>query len=149
MTRFIMTLSEAVRLVMESVFLPRGGEVFVTKMPVVRIEDLAAVMISELAPIHGYAPEDIELQVIGSKPGEKLYEESLTMKRPDAVSSCVVIFAVVPAFRSIYEDIDYRYPDVADRNVEQAYNSSLVQALSSSELIAYLRENKLLEGDWR
>ncbi|MCB0107427.1 MAG: polysaccharide biosynthesis protein, partial [Caldilineaceae bacterium] len=34
MTRFIMTLEEAVQLVMESTFLARGGEVFVTKMPV-------------------------------------------------------------------------------------------------------------------
>ena len=45
MTRFIMTLSDAVSLVMDAVFLAKGGEVFVTKMPVCRIEDLAGVMV--------------------------------------------------------------------------------------------------------
>ena len=50
MTRFIMTLREAVHLVMESTFLARGGEVFVTKMPIARIQDLAKVMVKTLAP---------------------------------------------------------------------------------------------------
>ena len=75
MTRFIMTLEQAVELVMEAVFMAQGGEVFVTKMPIVRIEDLAGVMIEEMAPAKGFAPEDIEVQVIGAKTGEKLYEE--------------------------------------------------------------------------
>ena len=41
MTRFVMTVRQAAELVLESVFLARGGEVFITKMPVVRISDLA------------------------------------------------------------------------------------------------------------
>jgi len=66
-----------VRLVIESAFLARGGEVFVTKMPVIRIKDLAHVMIEELAPRYGFDPVDIKIENIGSKPGEKLYEELL------------------------------------------------------------------------
>src|ERR1700731_2359007 len=61
MTRFIMTLDEAVRLVMDSLFLARGGEIFVTKMPVVRIGDLAEVMIEELAGDFGYRAGDIAI----------------------------------------------------------------------------------------
>lgn len=34
---------------------------FVTKMPAVRIEDLAHVMIEELAPVHGDTPDDVEV----------------------------------------------------------------------------------------
>ena len=75
MTRFIMTLPQAVSLVMDAVFLARGGEVFVTKMDVCRIEDLARVMIDELAPRHGRGPDEVEIEVIGPKPGEKFYEE--------------------------------------------------------------------------
>ena len=77
MTRFIMTLEEAVRLVLGSAFLARGGEVFVTKMPVLRIADLATAMINGLAPRHGYRPGDIAIEIIGTRPGEKLYEELL------------------------------------------------------------------------
>ncbi len=50
MTRFIMSIEEAVKLVIESSALACGGEVFITKMPIIRIQDLAEVMIEELAP---------------------------------------------------------------------------------------------------
>jgi FlaA1/EpsC-like NDP-sugar epimerase len=53
MTRFVMTIKEAARLVLQSVMISKGGEVFVTKMPVVRIPDLAEVMIKLLAPKYG------------------------------------------------------------------------------------------------
>ena len=75
MTRFIMTLSQAVRLVINSVFAAKGGEVFVTKMPVVKIADLAKAMIRELAPRYGWKPDEVAVDIVGSKPGEKMYEE--------------------------------------------------------------------------
>lgn len=78
MTRFIMTIHEAARLVIKGAALACGGEVFVTKMPVIRIIDLAEVMIELLAPLYGYSPEDIEIEHIGNKPGEKLYEELMS-----------------------------------------------------------------------
>ena len=59
MTRFIMSIKEAVRLVIESAYLAKGGEVFITKMPVIRISDLAEVMIDELAHHYGHSPQDI------------------------------------------------------------------------------------------
>jgi len=74
MTRFVMSIQQAVRLVIDSAELARSGEVFVTKMPVVRIADLARTMTEELAPRYGYAPEDIKITEIGPKPGERLYE---------------------------------------------------------------------------
>ena len=52
MTRFIMSIGEAVRLVIDSSIKAHGGEVFITKMPVVRIPDLAT-MIELLAPKYG------------------------------------------------------------------------------------------------
>ena len=67
MTRFIMSLREAVKLTMDSVFLAQGGEVFVTKMQVLRIEDLAYAMIEELAPLYGHAPDEIRVEIIGAK----------------------------------------------------------------------------------
>lgn len=55
MTRFIMTLEESCRLVLAAAEKARGGEVFVTKMPVIQIADLARVMIDELAEQHGFS----------------------------------------------------------------------------------------------
>lgn len=78
MTRFIMSISEAVDLILKATYMAEGGEVFILKMPAVRIKDLAEVMIQELAPKYGYAPKNITLKTSGIRPGEKLYEELLT-----------------------------------------------------------------------
>lgn len=145
MTRFIMTLSQAVRLVMESVFLARGGEVFVTKMPIARIEDLAHVMIELLAPEYGLAPEAIPIRIIGAKAGEKLYEELMNDEETRRTLELERYFVVLPAFKAVYEDIVYTYPDVLADRVDNPYNSSIERAMTRAELRDYLLENQLLK----
>jgi UDP-N-acetylglucosamine 4,6-dehydratase len=78
MTRFVMGLEKAVRLVLRAADLMVGGEVFVLKMPALRIADLAKVMIQGLAPKYDLFPDDITVVEIGAKRGEKLFEELLT-----------------------------------------------------------------------
>lgn len=78
MTRFVMGKSDAIDIIMESIQSSKGGEVFIKKMPSVRIVDLVEVMIEEIAPKHGFKPDDIERKMIGSYPGEKLFEEIMT-----------------------------------------------------------------------
>jgi len=73
MTRFVMSVQESVQLVLNSAKYAKGGEVFVTKMPVIRIEDLAIAMIEILAPKYGRDPNEVNIKEIGTKPGEKLY----------------------------------------------------------------------------
>lgn len=145
MTRFIMTLSQAVRLVMESTFMAKGGEVFVTKMPVVRIIDLARAMINILAPQYGYAPDEIDMVEIGSKPGEKLYEELMNDEEVRRTVELERYFAVLPAFRSVYEDVNYDYADMYDTDVTNPYNSSVEETMSLDEVHQYLLEHKVLE----
>jgi FlaA1/EpsC-like NDP-sugar epimerase len=146
MTRFTMTLQQAVRLVMDSVFLARGGEVFVTKMPVVRIEDLAAVMIAELAPVYGYDPAEIEIKIIGSRPGEKMYEELMNEEETRRTVELPDYFVVLPAFQAVYQDIDYTYPGSTGKKIVRPYNSANERSMTRQELRAYFVENKLLEG---
>ena len=145
MTRFIMTLSEAVRLVMESTFLAQGGEVFVTKMPVVRIEDLARVMLRELAPQHGFDPAGIGIDVIGSKPGEKLYEELMNDEETRRTVELQDYFVVLPAFQALYETIDYNYPTVVADRIDDPYNSATRPAMSQDEVRAFLIRHQLLQ----
>ena len=78
MTRFVLALSEAVRLLFKATALARGGEVFVLKMPVMRVTDLMSVLVEDLAPTMGYDPAGIKINIIGAKPGEKLYEELIS-----------------------------------------------------------------------
>ena len=57
---------------MEVVSLAKGGEVFVNKMPVCRIEDLAITMVEELAPHYGYDPRDVPIRSSAPSPGRSL-----------------------------------------------------------------------------
>ena len=74
MTRFMMTIPQAVNLVFKATKMTQGGEIFIFKMPVVKLGDMANVMINNLAPIYGYKPEDIQIDTIGIRNGEKMYE---------------------------------------------------------------------------
>jgi len=67
MTRFWITLEQAVEFVIESIGLMGGGEVFIPRIPSMRVTDIAEA----LAP-------DAERRVIGIRPGEKLHEVLLT-----------------------------------------------------------------------
>jgi FlaA1/EpsC-like NDP-sugar epimerase len=140
-----MTLREAVRLVMESTFLARGGEVFVTKMPVVRIEDLAQVMVRELAPQHGHDPLTVKIEVIGSKPGEKLYEELMNDEETRRTLELPDYFVVLPAFQSLYETIEYDYPNLVAETIDHPYNSARRAPMAKPELRSYLIQHQLLE----
>lgn len=146
MTRFIMTLSQAVQLVMESVFLAKGGEVFVTKMPIARIEDLAHVMVEVLAEQFGHSSADIPVKVIGTKPGEKLYEELMNDEETRRTVELQDYFAVLPAFKAIYEDIEYQYDDQITDQIDRPYNSSVEVSMSQEQLKRYLLEHRLLES---
>jgi len=145
MTRFIMTIEEAARLVLKSIMLSKGGEVFVTKMPVVRIPDLAEVMIEILAPRYGYRPEDIEIIEIGSKPGEKLYEELMSDEEVHRSMELSDMFVITPAFKSIYQSITYDYPDLISEKINRSYVSASETPLTKEELKDYLIKNDVLE----
>lgn len=75
MTRFMMTIPQAVDLVFKATKMANGGEIFIFKMPVVKLGDLAHVMIEYLAPKYGYTPDSIQIDILGIRNGEKMYED--------------------------------------------------------------------------
>jgi FlaA1/EpsC-like NDP-sugar epimerase len=147
MTRFIMSIAEAVRLVLDSAVIAVGGEVFVTKMPTIRIQDLAEVMIRELAPDFGYDPERIGIRVIGTKPGEKMYEELMNDEETRRSWELERYFAVLPAFTCVYRENFYDYDTLVSKEVDRAYHSGNETPLTQEALHQFLTRNQLLRED--
>ncbi len=78
MTRFMMSSQEAIDLVLKAARIAKGGEVFVLKMPVIKLIDLAEVVIEKVCKKEGIKRDSVEIKTIGLRNGEKNYEELLS-----------------------------------------------------------------------
>ncbi|MGB3008843.1 MAG: nucleoside-diphosphate sugar epimerase/dehydratase [Candidatus Saccharimonadales bacterium] len=86
MTRFFMTIPEAVHLILKSWVMGENNDLFVLDMgESVKIYDLAKTLIT----LEGYIPEEeVKIKIVGLRPGEKLYEEIL-VKEEETKSTAV------------------------------------------------------------
>jgi len=145
MTRFVMTLKDSARLLLEAALMACGGEVLVTKMLAMRIIDLAQAMMDLLNANNGMDA----IKYIGAKPGEKLYEELMSQEEVGRTKELSSMFAILPAFRSLYQNIDYHYNNVVmdemDEENWRPYISSLEVPMTVEEIKAYLKHCDILE----
>ncbi len=133
MTRFVMSIHDAVNLVLKAGMLAKGGEIFILKMPAVNILDLVEVIVEELASKYGYSPDDIKVKIIGKRPGEKLFEELMTEEE------------VITAYE--LEDMYIIFPKEGPNNPGPALNTKLkkytsleARHLSKEELKTILKK---------
>lgn len=89
MTRFSITLSQAVQFVLSCLGLMQGGEVFIPKIPSVRIVDLARA----LAPY-------TDIKVVGMRPGEKIHECMMTLDESKKALDMKDRYILLPPFMS-------------------------------------------------
>ena len=147
MTRFIMTMEEAVNLVLETAALARGGEVFITKMKTVRVVDLARVTIEELAPRYGRDATEIRINEIGPRPGEKISEELMNEEEVRRSIELERHFVVLPALTDLYAAKPEDYPGLKADRVAHAYNSANETPMSLARLRDYLRATGVLDRE--
>ncbi|MBI5728768.1 MAG: polysaccharide biosynthesis protein [Candidatus Magasanikbacteria bacterium] len=83
MYRFFISVDEAVSLVFKAARLSRDREIFILKMPVIRIYDLAKAVIELYAEKCGRVAREVKIKIVGRKAGERLHEKLLT--RDEAV----------------------------------------------------------------
>ncbi len=96
-TRFYMTIPEAVRLVIQASALTRGGDLFMLEMgESIRIAELAERMIR----LHGLRPDvDIPIEFTGLRPGEKLHEELIENEESREATNHAQIYRVLSGRR--------------------------------------------------
>jgi FlaA1/EpsC-like NDP-sugar epimerase len=135
MTRFFMTIPEAVQLVIRAGSLADGGEIYVLEMgEPVRIMDLAVDMIR----FSGLEPgRDIAIEVIGRRPGEKLEEILFNdYEQPEPTPAQKIMRAMrTPADPEWVEDTFDRIEGLVARGEARAL-ATLVSELSSARAAA-------------
>jgi UDP-glucose 4-epimerase len=150
MTRFMMTLADAVELVMYAFKHGTNGDIFVQKAPACTIGVLAEALMKTLKqPSH-------PVQIIGTRHGEKLFETLLSREEMASAEDRDNYFRIPPDLR----DLNYRkYVEEGEANISTAedYNShnttqldvsGMSQLLTTLDFIRDLREGRppRLEG---
>lgn len=88
MTRFVMSRENAVELILKAARIAMGGETFVLKMPVVRMEELA----KSVAKFYKHD----RIEIVGKRPGEKVYEELMTEEESMRALEFEDMFGILP-----------------------------------------------------
>ena len=124
MSRFVMGIPQAVELILKAGEKTEGKEIFILKMPALNIMDLAEVMIEKFAPIYGYKPEDLKIQIIGKRNGEKIYEELMTEEELNFAFDNNELYI-----------LNSKKVNSSNNNLNSNYRSDLAKKISKEEII--------------
>lgn len=134
MTRFMMKIPRAIELVLKAAEMAKGGEIFILKMDALRMVDLARVMIEELASSYGFSPHSIQVDVIGKRAGEKLYEDLMTFDESERAWGDEEMFVVLPPRVNMIGNLTYDLPDRFTPTQKQVYSSKNVSLLLREDI---------------
>lgn len=134
MTRFMMKIPRAIELVLKAAEMAKGGEIFILKMDALRMVDLARVMIEELASSYGFSPHSIQVDVIGKRAGEKLYEDLMTFDESERAWEDEEMFVVLPPRVNMIGNLTYDLPDRFTPTQKQVYSSKNVSLLLREDI---------------
>ncbi|OWR27594.1 hypothetical protein CDO73_21915 [Saccharibacillus sp. O23] len=137
MTRFMMSIPQAAQLVIDAAYYSKGGEVFVLKMPILKVTELAECLIEsyEKHSGRGYAGDVV---VIGTRPGEKLYEELMTLDESERAVENESMYVIPSAFD--HEIADY---EGFSKAPHQEYSSHTAPQLSMQDIRNLIEQNQL------
>ncbi len=130
MTRFAMTIPQAVELIKESAFLCQGGETFIFKMKSVRLGDLVQAMKAVLSDCNMNGAQFV---LTGPRPGEKSFEQLLFADEAKRLFENEQLYVVLPHQSSSTPQARFK------RARHNEYRSDLAQKWSVPELVALLR----------
>ena len=131
MTRFMISLDEGVALVLHAFADMVGGEVYVKKIPSMKVTDIARV----IAP-------DARQNIVGIRPGEKLHEQMVGLEDANYTYEYDKHFKILPAIYSAWEDAsrikdgrkvadDFVY--ASDTNTDWMSDEALLQWIQANE----------------
>ncbi len=140
MTRYMMTPSQAIQLILKAAELAQGGEVFVLKMPTIKLSDLVDVLITEMKAKHKLE-HCIQVEEMGLRPGEKMYEELMTPEEKNQAIETDLMY-IIPSLHSEHSKGIYEFTTMAAADRE--YRSHLSNHISREKLTEWLYQELLL-----
>ncbi|MGA2121581.1 MAG: UDP-N-acetylglucosamine 4,6-dehydratase family protein [Methanoregula sp.] len=141
MRRFFMDIPSATHLILTAGMLSCGNEIFILKMPAMKIMDLAEVMRDELAPRFGFDPETIPITVIGLRGGEKIDEVLMTLDETTCAFENKEMYIVLP------KNLPYTEYSPSD-TVPPGFHTAKVKSYSSEDAPMITKEDiRTLLGD--
>lgn len=133
MTRFFMSIPQAVGLIFKATVLMKDREIFILKMPAVKIGDLARSVI-EIVKAKNRIKKNISVKIIGKKDGERQHEKLLTKDESEIALETKDMFIITPNFSFQYGDFTpYIYPGFVKAETGE-YNSRNQKKLSVGDL---------------
>lgn len=145
MTRYIMAIDTAINFIIKSLALAQGGEVFVKKMNVVKINDLLGVLIEYFAKKHNKDVESVKINEIGMLAGEKLYEELFSIEEAERTYEMNDMYIIIPQLPEVSLNIDLNaYPNSKKFDLTKSFNSKEGPFLSKDEIIEFLIKINLI-----
>jgi UDP-N-acetylglucosamine 4,6-dehydratase/5-epimerase len=131
MTRFMMTLDDAVDLVLYAFEHGNPGEIFVQKAPAATIETLANALTSLLGK-----PEH-QIRVIGTRHGEKLYEALLSREEMAAAEDLGDYYRIPPDLRDLNygKFVEYGEEKISEATDYNSHNTSRLDMAGMQELL--------------
>lgn len=139
MNRFFMDIPSAVKLILTAGQISRGSEIFILKMPALRIIDLAEVMIEHYAPVFGFKPEEISIKVIGKRTGEKLYEDLMTEEEAERAYENDELFIIVSHSPYSEDQTSRLIPPGFRRAGKQNYSSKNAPLINRDKIKDFLK----------
>jgi FlaA1/EpsC-like NDP-sugar epimerase len=145
MTRYILSLKHSINLLFKTTSIARGGEVFIFKMRAVNIMVLAQVMVEHLQNKHGYGAEDMKIEIIGTKAGEKMSEELVTSEELKRAFETPEMLIVLPSIKELIrtEQRVSDYPEAMEAK-SKTYDSKQERTLTKNEIKKWLINEKIL-----
>lgn len=137
MTRFMMTIGDAVHLVLQAANTSQGGELFVLKMPALLVRDLVEVFVDEYSARRGWQPGSVEICEAGIRAGEKMHEDLITPEECSRLEERDGMFVVRPLWQGQGQDVPVETPD--------ACHSDRCRKLERSEIAALLERSGIFE----
>ena len=144
-TRFIMEIQDAVRLIFTATEYAQGGETFILKMKAFRLGNLADIMVKKIAPLLHIAAEAVRIETSGLVTGEKLHEDLINGTESSRLYELDDMYIVLSNSKLVA-----KYPAIQKASLSR-YTSKDAERISAEEIERIVRQyvKEIMEGEQR